>query len=440
MQKILKFVQFLGLLFLIGMFWFVFNLLTLTLVDGKNDNNDYIPDEATTVYHIDGTRFTRQTLNTLLLHEDKELSSLIQDLLPESSDGKLKPLGISFSSDLIQFEIAEKEGRYSGILFNLSSPHFFKKNMALYLGEEVAIAANDRVGLLLTQNGLNLSKHALQVKAESMLRKKTNFAKKHPIKLPGVLLSAWNRSESCKDGLLQLELKGQELHFKGALDVYRSAPPMLEQLEPNGFHLTSGYLPDFINDSLQKYVSELGITLPEITGVSINYLGTKIISDPILVILPKADIYLEFAANIELDSLLLQEFVAPRKATDPENLRILDIYGVSYWVRQQSPRSLIISSSPHPKMQKGRHAAFLIEGAPKFLFELEGDGLVKRVVEMAPIMSSSRNAANGISTVNIRISKDRNNVYLVDGLVQFKPNEWPINTFFKFLIRSKLFS
>lgn len=441
MQKFHKIAQFTGLLFLIGMLWLVYGLLTLTLVEPENHNADYIPNEATRVYRVDGNTFTRKTLTTLLLHEDEELSDLMRDLIPESSDGTLKPLGISFTSDLIQFEIKKGNDILSGILFNLNSPHYFKKNMPLYLEDDVAIATNENVGLLLTQNGTRLSKRELHTKAQSMLQHKTTFAKKHTLKATESIVSAWNKTEDGNTMSLALNLKEQKLQLTGAFTTTNQLHYMSRTLVPRGFHVTSHYIPDFANDSLQKYAAQIGIHLPKIQGISINYFGTKLITEPTLIAAPKADVYLEFDEDFDLKKSLPIPFLLLLKKTDAENVLKLELNGQSYWIDQRTPRSLLISWNRNPKMEKIKNSpVLLIDGAPKFLFELEGDGLVKRLIEMSPMMSSSKSAARGIAMVHLSVAQKSTSNFKVDGVVTFGANEWPINTFFKFLIRSKLFS
>jgi len=440
-QKFHKIAQFTGLLFLIAMLWLAHSLLTLTLIDPENHNAEYIPNDATRVYRVDGNTFTRKTLTTLLLHEDEELSGLMQDLIPEKSDGSLKPLGISFSTDLIQFEIKKGNDILSGILFNLNSPHYFKKNMPLYLEDDVAIATNENVGLLLTQNGTKLSKKELQLKAKTILQNKTQFAKNHNLKATESIVSVWNRSNDGNTISLALDLKDQDLQLTGGFTTKNQMRYMTSTLVPKGFHVTSHYIPDFANDSLQKYADQMGVSLPNIRGISINYFGTKLITEPTLFPAPKADVYLEFEEDFDLKNSLPLPFLMLLKNTTAKNVLKLELNGQSYWIDQKTPRSLLISWNRSPKMEKVANApVLLIDGAPKFLFELEGDGLVKRLIEMSPMMSSSKSAAGGIARVHLAVAQKTPSNFKIDGLVTFKKDEWPINTFFKFLIRSKLFS
>lgn len=426
------------MLLLVGMLWFAYSIVTFTLKESTNDNLDYIPENAIEVSRIDGQIFFKKTLKTLILHQDDDLSEMLREIKKNRTSTGIKPLGILFNSEIIQFKVTRSSKILTGYLFNLNSPHYFKRNIRNYFGENAAVSTNENVGLVMLQGKSNLTKSKLQSIAKNLLSKKSSFSKKNPISKSQSVLTFWNKSKQGSTISLSASINRERLEISGDIFDKSVVSEKHTWLEPDGLHFSSMIIPDSWNEYVKKSFNDIGVSLPKITSISMNYFGCTLISEPTILIAPKADIVLTFDAPVEIDSLFKGFGLSSEGA--PKNFKKLNIYGEKYLVGATAPNQLMIYHSRMDKIQyKSTSNALQFIGSPKYLFKIEGDNFIKRLMGMSPSVVAAQELVSQVSSIEITGKISRKKAVTIDGKVQFREGQFPLNALFKFLLRSKIF-
>ncbi len=426
------------MLLLVGMLWFAYSIITFTLKEASNENRDYIPKNAFSVSRIDGQVFFKKTLKTLILHQDTDLSAMLREIKQNSTSTGMEPLGISFDSEIIQFKIDHKTEILTGYLLNLRSPHYFKRNIRNFIGPDAAISTNGNIGLILLQSEGNLKKSKLQAIANDILSKKSTFSNNNPTPNPSSILTLWNKSKQGQIFSLGASIDKESLQISGSITDNAIHIQKYHWLKPEGLHISSAVIPDSWNEYIQKSFGEVGVELPKIASISMNYFGCTFISDPVFLIAPMADISLTFEATILIDSLFKAFELSTVGA--PKDFKKLNVYGENYLVSSPAPNQLKIYHSSLDKIRYEQTSnALQAKGSPKYIFTIEGDGFIKRLMGLSPTMSASQAIVSQVSLIDISGEISKNGSVVIDGKVQFKKGSFPLNEIFKFLIRSKTF-
>ena len=427
------------MLFLIGMLWFVYVVLSVTSEEAAAENLDYIPENASVVYRVDGRTFLKQALVAMTLHEDEDLSEMIRDLSKDASTGNLKPLGISFESEIAYFEVTENAKTITGFLFNLNNPRVFKKNIRYFVGKDVAISCQHNVGLLLVGDAEFISKKDLQKKADRYLSQKSKFAQRYKINSRNSVFTVWNRSKDGTKTTFTATIDGQRINFSGELKLNNRMVTREKVLKPDGLHFSTTVVPRFVSEALRSSLKLDSTDIPDVRSLSVNYYGIKIISDPEFFAAPKMAAFINFQGTVNVDTLFKNFDLEP--VNQKTARRVLNIYGEKYAVVQTEKNSFGIFSLDSEKQQNNTafsNDVFHISGEPKYLFNIQGDGLIKQLLNLSPSVQASRKLVTQIRKMDLKAMPGSDDLYTVEGYIELKQGEIPMNALFKFLIQSEL--
>lgn len=430
------------MLFLLGMLWFVYAVLSITSEEAASENLDYIPENATLVYRIDGRTFLKQALTTMLLHEDQDLSEMIRELSKNATSDNLKPLGISFESEIAYFQVNEDSSVLTGFLFNLNNPRVFKKNIRDFVSDNVAISCQHNVGLILVGDPSLISQKRLQSKADGYLGRKSNFATRNKINSENSVFTVWNKSTDGTNTTFSATVNGQQFNFTGELKLRNKMVTQDNVLAPDGIHISTAIVPSFVSGFIRSTLKVNSSEMPDISSISMNYYGMKFISDPEFFMAPEINMWINFTDTVSLDSVFKNFNLGPPQPKLA--FRILEVYGESYIVQKKGKSSIgIFSGSQLDKHSKTletdfSYQAFRITGDPKYLFHIEGDGLIKQLLNLSPSIQASRKLVAQIKELDITAKPYKNDTYKIEGYIELKKGEFPLNALFKFLIQSKL--
>lgn len=430
--------QALSILALVGTLWLVYTILVFSFEASENNNLDYVPENATSVYRLDGKVLTRELLATLLISEDEDLKSLAQSEIPTTDGGQLKPVGISFDSDILLFRLEEDETIYSGMLFNLWDAKVFLKNLPKYIGTNSAIAAKEDVGLILIQLEGNNTQGDLKKRAQKMLRKKTRFAKKHSWTDENSLISVWYHDENKGITDIGLTVQDNQLLFTGQVKSKRDLnAPTLPQYE-GGFHLHSSWIPKVLNDQISSGLGTFGMKLPALKQFSINYFGATIITEPSVAAMPHMAGAFEFETPVIADSIFKDFEITERDSI--HQTKVYDIFSISYSVRQLNATTISIQSKEGIDVKERKYSSIAeVSGVPQHLVELDGDSFIKRIIVFTSEFKSVSGFVKEVETLDIKMTPASTDTYRIRGKIALKNDKWPLNELLKFLIRSKLF-
>lgn len=438
MQKTSKFIQILILLFLTGTLWLVHVILVFAFEASDNNNNmSYIPENATSVYRLDGQQLTRELIASLLISDDEDLNKIAQDRIPTTLEGKSESIGVSFDSDIILFRMQEDGLSFTGILFNLWDHRNFSRNMPKYLGKNGVSTSTDRVGLVLLADYDSFSKKDLKKKAKKILSKETLFLAKHPTKNSNALVSVWYQEESQAISDVGVDIQNNHILIQGTFETKHdfSATPLA--MNEGGFHVHSQWFPEIWSGVIQEYLEEQDISIPPIHQFTLNYFGNFIATEPNVALLPILSGSVEFDSPVSKDSIF-QKF--PVVLEDSiTGTTTYDILTRTYAVKQLNERTLQIRSTESMNLTPKKYSTTAeLSGSPKHLLKMDGDAFIRRIMSLSSEYRATGSLVNEISTIDIKMWPATADKYRIQGKVELKDDKWPLNELLKFLIRSKI--
>ncbi len=437
MKKLSKLGQALSIIALFGAMWIVHAVLVFSFEASENNNSAYIPENATSVYRLDGKVLTRELLASLLISEDKDLQELTQDKIPTTSEGKLKPTGISFDSDIILFRLEENGTQFSGMLFNLWDKRVFNRNLPKYLDENGAIASTDDVGLVLMQLEGDLSNDQLKERANKMLSKQTSFLRQHPIPEGNSLISLWYQEGNSAVTDIGVSFQDNQLLFNGEFESENGLNYKNLAKYKGGFHIHSKWFPEFLNVRIQEGLQTLGIEIPAIKQFSLNYFGATIVTEPSIAGLPYMAGAFEFEEAVVVDSIFKDFELISKDQTTNES--VYNILSMKYAITQQNATTIAIKSLEGTKLSNASYSsAAEISGSPRHLLKVEGDPFIRGILVFTNEFKSVSAFINEIQKLNIKMTPISGNKYRIKGKIALNEDKWPLNELLKFLIRSNL--
>jgi hypothetical protein len=416
----------------------MYYLLTFSFQASSNTNTEYIPENATSVYRLDGRVLSRELLASLLISEDEDLRKMTQSKIPTTSDGEVKPVGISFDSDIIFFRLTEHGNAMTGFLFNLWDHKKFRRNMPKYIGTSGAIAATDDVGIVLLEWEGRLNQVQLKERAKKLLEKETNFARKYPAPSSDAIVSVWYKEKDTQISDVALTLQANEIVLSGTIQANHSIKNKSLNLYEGGFHIHTAWFPEVWNSVLQNELIEIGVELPSIRQFSVNYFGTHIVAEPNVAALPIMAGEVEFNTPVYLDSLMPN---FPYTVQDSASgFRTYDIYSRQYQISQINRSTISFRSNATMNLKKKQMPSVAeLSGSPKHLLKLEGDDFIRRILSLSNEYRATNAFVREVEHIDIKLLPSGGHQYTLKGKISLKDETWPLNELIKFLIRSKLF-
>lgn len=437
MKKFSRLGQALSIIALFGAMWLVYTILVFSFKEAKNNNAAYIPNNSSIVYQLDGRLLTQELLASLLISEDKELQELVQNKIPTTGEGTLKPVGITFDSYVFLFRLEENGNRYSGMLFNLWDNRVFDKNIPKYLGKNSANASTNDVGLILTQLEGNLSKKALLQRAKQMLSAPTGYFRNVRPQDGKSLISVKYRKNGVAISDVGVSVEGNQLLFKGAFFTKEELSHTNLAQYKGGFHIHSQWLPKELNTALQDALKTVGIELPALKQFSLNYFGATIVTEPSIAGLPHMAGSFEFEEPVVTDSIF-KDFTLI-SSDSVTNEKVYDVLSMQYAIRQVNATTIDIRSAEGVDLTEAPYSSTAeISGSPKQLLKLDGDKFIRGILTLTNEFKSLSSFVNEVEKMDIKMTPTSNKNYRIEGKIELKNNKWPLNEVLKFLIQSNL--
>jgi len=414
-------------------------ILRFSFEASENSNLDFIPENATSVYRLDGRELTRELLASLLLSNDEVLNKMTQSQIPKTRDGELKPVGVSFDSDVIMFRLEEGNQHYTGLLFNLWDHRTFRRNMPKYIGKNSCIALNDDVGLLLTNTAGNVSPSKLKSKAEKLISEKTKFSEKHPAPENASLISVWYKEKNSSFSDVGLSLQDNQLLIHGSFEAKTEIEAKNLSKNKGGFHVHAQWFPDNWNLIVQQELERGGIKIPPIRQFSFNYFGGFVVTEPSIALLPIMSGAIEFENDVVLDSLLVGFPEITHLFKTNSDARVFDILSKPYEFKQVDARTLEVRSLDEMELKPSKMTTVAeFSGSPKHLLNIQGDDFIRRVMKLSNEYRAVGALVNEITSIDIKMTPKSGRHYRIHGKITLKDDKWPLNELIKFLVRSKL--
>lgn len=424
--------------------WCAFFAVRYFVVSNPNNNLSYIPETSKSVIILNGRELLTTSAKEIIFNDDEELHALFEEKMSKlSEDFQLK--GINFNSDIVLFEDVVANIEISGVLVNLHSESLFEDFMTKKKNQRIGFAVKSKVGLIVTLNDTEdeLSEFELQILANSILNDKSKKDLKtieDSKRLNAGIISVWqapgsNSNSVFKGDYFNIKLDNDRLLIEGDFVPEQSTvQPLSKHLKPNGMHLQSSYIPTGIRDSLNKYVSTLGLGNAPIAAFDINYRGLEIKNEIDYPIIPDFDLLVAFDKEYSKETLIDSICIAIG-ATKVEGGIIHS--DVKYNVSSIGPKELLISTSNHINFEKAGSNIFTLNGDLNYLTKVEASGLAKMMLEILSLYGSSKQLLASLEDASITIDNSNGNAH-IKGSFEFKEGKTPTTEIIKFLFKAEL--
>lgn len=451
MQIRKAFFSFLSIMLLLVLAWSFLFFNQAVLEENSNHNLAHVPANATFAIRIDGRELAEKTLFSVFLEsKDEEIISLLQETFTKNiqKDDQFKNFGIDFLSDIVVFEVPYKQTFVQGILVNVGNERLFSKNMT---NSKNIFACKDKVGVIFSAK--NLSNKILKADLQNFARKIINtaddktlygFAEKRgsgkfiETSSKGFLLgetSYFGRSN------ILFELQNNELLLSGKFSInQKNIPKSCKKiLRPKGLHVSTTLIPDNLNDSLNKWLSQFQLSIPVIKELSVNFMGTKVINHSTgFFVVPQMELLIECEQAIDVQQLFNSEKAGTYFDYSLEDAAIR-FQDERLYFKQLSPTSFYLGISKEPTILNNPNKDLLsIQGELKPLTQIEGGGMMTAFLEMVPLYRASKNLANHTESIHLTISNSSSKEAQLKGNLSFQEGYYPMNEIMKFLLVSQL--
>lgn len=420
------------------------------LEENSNHNLKHVPENATFALRIDGRELAEKTLFSVFLEsKDEEVLALLQSSFSKASkdETKFKNYGIDYLSDLVLFEIPYKNSTVQGLLVNVSNERLFRKNL---VNSSNAYACMDHVGVILSADkSEEILKQDLQVLATKIVSLEQNTDMRGTIahRGSGKFIETYTKgfllgkSSFFGRSNVLFELQQNDLLISGQLDVNSKTKvqPYKKMLQPKGLHLSTSLIQQSVNDSLNKWIAQFDLSMPKISEVSINFMGTKVINHSSgFFIVPQMELLIECEKSFDV-----KQFLSSEKLITYLDYSLEENY-VSFqeerlYFKQISPTSFYIGINADPHIKKNTEKALLsLGGELKPLTHIQGGGMMTAFLEMMPIYRASKNLADHTESIDIEILKEKAGSSILNGQLTFSKGYYPMNEILKFLLVGQL--
>jgi len=411
-RKLINTLKIVGVLIVLAIFWLFYFLLQLTYGSPNNENHNYIPENAHLVVAFNGDLALKSVLSDFISTQDEALLEKINS----SKDEMKQSTGINFLSDIIYFNLNEKNEELTGLLFNLTSEKDFKSNF-----EGSVIASNNSVGIILFNSNISKSKEKLKSIATKLMDKPTELYANHlsEKRIPNAYVSFWSKNINEKSDwkYAQLDVNKNEININGEIFIDGVESQKTNKIAANSssLNVSSAQFPKQFNDSILSWI---GIDSNQIIGVSANYRSLKIEQENSFEIVPDADFIYQFHNEVDvlkiLEKLETNAFISKITPND-------FIYGGKrFEYKQIDAKTIYIGRTKFSEIAfQNSTSIFSMNGQPNYLSVIEGNSFILRVISIFPAYRAGKNLSNSIVNVDFKVVPISTNVFKINGKIEF---------------------
>lgn len=441
--------SFLSISFLLVIAWIFLLFNQSILEENSNENLHHVPSNATFAMRLDGRELAEKTLFSIFLEsKDAEVLALLQELFQKNSkkEGQFKNYGIDYLSDIVVFEVPFKNTNLQGLLVNISNKLLFHKNMK---GNKSVFACNNEVGVILfsSQSSKNLLESDVQILANKIIATTHDHSMANFIghRESGKFIETYNKGSffgesSCfGESKILFELQKSSLLLSGSLALNpnnkEESKTLTNILSPKGLHFSSSVIPKALSDTLNLWLNQFSIKTPEITQLSLNLFGTKVINHSSgFFVVPKMELFVQFKENISIQEILNTpdlisyfDYTLTNESISFQNEKL--------YFKQLTPTSFYIGINKNPLFKVVKDNDFvLINGNLQALTTIEGGGMMTAILSMMPIYRASKNISMHTESLSVRLTKKNNKEVKLAGDLKFSKGIYPMNELIKFLL------
>jgi len=334
-------------------------------------------------------------------------------------------------------------------LVNLKNKKKFDKNIRTFLEPNQSFSSSKNVGLIFAElpnkKTTPLTQTELKIQSDKILSQTSafNVSEKLDFKSNETIVKTWSDNSDVNNKLVQksefsFTISDEAIGFNGTMNIDQIAKGSLnKRLSPSGIHFSTKYISQNISDSLSKFLKFLNLDSIDMTGISLNYAGTKIVEVPSLFIVPELDVLIQLKEPVDLKKHVLS-LVDDKNLFFDVNNNYFKYGGEKYFIKQLSNTLIYIGVTEKIDLLDFTKNEFMkISGSLEPLTRLYGDGMIKKFIELIPIYSASKDLAKKIERIDLSI-EGKESKFNANGIIKFKSTDLALNSIVQFALESQL--
>jgi len=437
--------RFIGVIFLIVFSWAIVLTSQAVLESNTNKNLHHVPRDVTFAMRLDGREIAEKTLFSVFLEsKDGDVLKLIQESLRRDlkTDSKIKNYGVDYLSDIVFFQIPVGITTVEGLLLNVNSEPLFAQNLK---ESKYVFSVKDNVGVILTIPPQNKVKRSdLQLIADRIVstendHKMEKFFANHDT---GKFIETYNKGsffgKTSVFGQTNVlfELQDNSLLLGGNIDFNEGqenkAMELKKILQPKGLHFSSAIVPAALSDTLNHWLKQFGITIPEISSVSMNYMGANIVNHSSgYFVVPQIELLIDCKDNVDIESIVNNEELSHFFDYSQKKGQI-HIQNEILYYKKISPTSFYVGINPSPTFASAKKKEMmLLNGGLSPIMNIHGGGMMMSFITIIPEFRAAKLLADHTKEINVRFVKINNRKAYLKGELKFREGYYPMNELMK---------
>ncbi|MCE3294871.1 MAG: hypothetical protein K0R65_585 [Crocinitomicaceae bacterium] len=433
---------FIGILIL----WFGLFFYAAILNQSNRGTTRLVPKDANFVFQVNIKEFVKSSTYSLIFNsKDQALLNAFEIYLEKQRKGdqNTNRFGVDFTQDLTIFGQNYKGGEVYVMVFNLFNPHDFEENTRPLLTSKQALLRKDNIGIVLTyfgkskvsQNELNAYLAKLEFTKED---KKQTIA---PREFFNLALSDFKVNEKIhvEKGEIRSQVDENRLLVNGEFTTRKKSYEVSRwTLIPNGLHIENSLISNAMQDTMQKYLQQIGISIDQVDRISMNYYGTEIQeTERGILFTPIFDLLLTFKEDFSLQKMFKDVHFLEELGFEKEN-NIIHAGKLDYYIDSVDHNTLFIGNQLKQVVRRRSKNLFSVSGDIANLTSIKGGGFISSFIEMLPPFRASKGLFQNIKTINFQaVPTIDNDKVIVSGDMTFKDNSYLYNEFLRFFLTLK---
>ena len=390
--------------------WMLFFATRFFVVDESVKNQQFIPENATSVFQFNGSEAFSSIFHALVLSKkDIALQQQLDAFLKNKSNSKepINATGIEFLKQFYVFTQSIESSQVIGILVPLSDEKAFLKRFS-FASKSIHIQTIHNCGLILfVPSELQQQNTKIKKYVSNFFQKKSNYSLQKPSNWGQFLYKDQTLAgvQFRSDSPIQVYNSDNEISWNGSFTMQHSNQLQLPNwsLSPAHFHMSTAFTGGQMQDSLVRLISNFGLNLPKINYFSMNYDGIQFQEsngNPALLISPKLAILLHFDTEFSIKSLIQDKSALQQLGFTYEN-KTLTSGAFVYRLDSLDAKTLFIGLNRDFIRKQKPTEIFTISGDISRLTSISGGGFIGGMIGMYPPYRASNSLFEAMDKTEI---------------------------------------
>lgn len=405
--------------------------------------NQIVPENANFVFHLNAKEFLKSSTYSLIFNsKDQKLLNALEAYINKSrkGTGKTNDFGIDFMQDMCVFGQNFNGGQLYVMVFSLTQPEVFDKNAFYNMDDNQASFRRNEIGMIATYYGKKkissqkISEHLsnIQFKSYTIPLERKNF---FDMSLRQFKV---NDNFHITDGKITSNIDDKALNVKGSFQTNeRDYEVSNWTLIPDGFHIENSLISNAVQDSIQKYLYKIGISVGELDRISMNYYGIEVQeAETGILFTPVMDLLLTFKEDYKMQDIFKDTSYLNELGFEKVGNKIL-AGDITYTLDSLDSKTFFLGNHLNQVVRRKSRGLFEISGDASTLTSIKGGGFIVNFIELLPPFKASKNLFEKIDYIHFEAIPDKNNLVEVQGSLKVKEGAYIYNEFLRFFLTSK---